>query len=168
MFSKLCAIMTHTLQQKLMRTSSRVSHRAKIQSRCAQTETSQESPFVANNPDHERWQDKFPSAVLSGDNTRLQPLACDCIALLTQQRAIARKFRKGFSNEGPCNSIFELPSEDLRRFVCGCTTPRPVQDRQQAKHKPGANRQPTDHARGHGPCKVYQGSKSVMMCMSFR
>ena len=33
--------------------------------------------------------------------------------------------------------------------------------RAKSKHKPWANRQPTNHARGHVPCKVYRGSKSV-------
>ena len=38
---------------------------------------------------------------------------------------------------------------------------------QPAKHKPWANRQPTNHARGHVPCKVYRGSLGVLMCVLF-
>ena len=33
--------------------------------------------------------------------------------------------------------------------------------------KPWANRQPTNHARGHVPCKVYRGPMSVLLCVSF-
>ena len=36
-----------------------------------------------------------------------------------------------------------------------------------AKHKPWANSQPPNHVRGHVPCKVHRGSKSVRMCASF-
>ena len=43
---------------------------------------------------------------------------------------------------------------------------REIKERQ-LNTKPWANRQPTNHARGHVPCKAYRWSKSVRMCVPF-
>ena len=52
-----------------------------------------------------------------------------------------------------------LPPVHLGESLCVRTQP--------AKHKPWANRKPTNHARGHMPYKMHRGSKTVLMCLLF-